>query len=588
MEMQGEHLHRHVLAREASRGLDAASGEHTPPERDPRAVAEAERDAARRTLAETEATLRSTIARLQAMDAELRGTRAMLSEARSQGALAQKACEEAQAIIAEGAAHARHVEAELAAQQARAGMMEQRLHAILASSSWRALAPLQRHADLYPALRRMLRRAGLLLPWVGRAAGVTTSRLCERHAATLPHDHLPPEEAKPPAARDAAGARARRLLMIDDLLPLDVNGAGLPRARAIVTSAVAEGWSVTHYPVRQPTVPWERLRRELPASVEVIDQRGGAGLASFLDERADHYDAILVSRPHNMALFRAALAGRPDLPGQARVIYDAEAIYALRDAAQALMEGRPLPAEEAERRVAEEIRHNAAGVEAVLCVTSGEEELFRRHLPGQPVHRLAHLPAARMTARGHAARRGFLFIGRLMEPEAPNWQGLAWFLRSCWPLVRQALPDAELAVVGLLHPDHAALAAPGVRLVGPVEDLQPFYEAARVFLAPVRIGAGVSIKVVEAAAAGLPVVCTRLIARQLGWQEAGALAAQDDPAELAAEAVALHEDASGWQAMRDRAGELVRRDFSAARFQAALAAALAGPAGPAHPLPGRG
>ncbi len=848
------------------------------------AEAEAEREAALRTLAEAEAALRAAVARLKAIDTELRGTRAALSEAQSQSTHAQRAYEKAKAIVAEGAAYARHVEAELAVQRARGDMVERRLLAMLASSSWQALAPLQRYAELYPAFRHMLRTASVLLPWVRRAAqpatapaaalpapvappltpsvappvpaaesdvapppdakaaltadlrasmdrflgtnerldfrageapdvsvlvvvhnqahltlhclqmlraqdgvaielvlvdnastdataqllerldgariirntenqgfllatnaaaaaargrtllllnndaflrpgalaaalatldvepraGAVGARLIlpsgvlqeagsivwadgsthgygrglppeagvamfrrdvdyvsgaflltprsvwqrlggfdegyapayyeetdycmrlreaglrviyepaaavdhyefgsetksgdgvaatkgnarlfrERHAATLRRDHLPPGKANLLAARDAAGGRdLRRLLVIDDLLPLEVNGAGLPRARAIVTSAVAEGWSVTHYPLQQPAVPWERLRHELHASVEVIDQRGVAGLASFLSERAGHYDAILVSRPHNMGLFRDALAGRPDLLGKARVIYDAEAIYALRDKAQAAMEGRPLPAEEAERRVAEEIRRNAAGVDAVLCVTHAEEELFRRHLPpGQAVHRLAHLPAARLTSRGHAARHGFLFVGRLMEPEAPNWQGLAWFLQSCWPLVRQALPGAELAVVGLLHPDHAALAAPGVRLVGPVEDLQPFYEAARVFVAPVQVGAGVSIKVIEAAAAGLPVVCTQLIARQLGWQEAGALAARDDPAALAAEAVALHGNAAAWQAMRERAQELLRRDFSAERFQDTLAAALGNPAelaAPAHRL----
>ena len=233
--------------------------------------------------------------------------------------------------------------------------------------------------------------------------------------------------------------------------------------------------------------------------------------------------------------------------------------------------------------VAEEIRRCTAGVHVVTCVTEAECAMFRHHLaPGLPLYRLAHAAGEAAAAPGFAPRRGFLFIGRLLEREAPNWRGLSWFLRECWPLVRQALPDAELTVVGQLHADHAALAKLGVRLLGPVEDLQPLYDAARVFLAPVQFAAGVPIKIVEATAAGLPTACTTLMARQLGWPEGEALAAADEPATLAAKAVALHEDAAAWQAMLGQAREWLRRDFNPQTFQDNLAAALEGRPAPAE------
>ena len=409
-------------------------------------------------------------------------------------------------------------------------------------------------------------------------------RFRERHATALQRDHQPPGQHNLLRARSAAGSRERKLLMIDDLLPLQVNGAGLPRARAMVTAAVDAGWAVTHYPLHQPEVEWARLRRELPATVEVITQHGLPELGQFLAERAGYYDAVLVSRPHNMAALLALVGSEPALLGRARLIYDAEAIYAAREVTQAALAGQPVAAAEAERQVADEIRRCTAGVHAITCVTEADHALFRRHLaPDQTVHRVAHAGEAPAAAPGYAQRRGFLFIGRLLEREAPNWRGLSWFLRECWPLVRQALPDAELTVVGQLHPEHAALAGPGVRLLGPVEALQPLYDAARVFLAPVQFAAGVPIKIVEATAAGLPTACTTLMARQLGWQGAEALAAADEPAALAAQAVALHENATAWQGMLGRAQALLRRDFSPAAFQASLTAALAGPA--AAPAP---
>lgn len=399
----------------------------------------------------------------------------------------------------------------------------------------------------------------------------------QRHAATLQQDQFPPGDNNLLRARDAVGNRGRKLLVIDDLLPLQVNGAGLPRARAMVAGAVAAGWSVTHYPLHQPEVDWARLRRELPATVEVVDRLGLPGLGGFLAARSGYYDTILVSRPHNMAQFWKAVGGRMDLLGEARVVYDAEAIYALREATQAALGGRPLTAADTDRVAAEEIRRCTAGAHAVTCVTTAEYQLFRRHLPPDvPVHRLAHAPEAAIATPGHGARRGFLFIGRLLEQDAPNWRGLAWFLRECWPLVRRALPDAKLTVVGQLHADHRELEAPGVRLLGPVENLRPLYDAARVFLAPIRFAAGVPIKIVDATAAGLPTACTMLMERQLCWDEAGALAASDDAATLAAKAVTVHEDAAAWLAMLCRAQALLARDFGPQQFQNSLVAALDG------------
>src|SRR5262249_51574130 len=140
-------------------------------------------------------------------------------------------------------------------------------------------------------------------------------------------------------------------------------------------------------------------------------------------------------------------------------------------------------------------------------------------------------------------RVGFLFVGRLLERESPNWLGIQWFVRECWPVIRAYRADAVLSVVGHLHHDHADLEAPGVSLLGPATDLRPHYDSARVFISPVRFGAGIPIKILEATAAGLPTAGTRLMARQLRWKEGVEMVAEDAAHALAAAAIALHDDA---------------------------------------------
>ena len=59
---------------------------------------------------------------------------------------------------------------------------------------------------------------------------------------------------------------------------------------------------------------------------------------------------------------------------------------------------------------------------------------------------------------------------------------------------------------------------PRITLRGMVEDIEPLYDAHRIFVAPTRYAAGMPYKVHEAASFGLPVVASELLRRQLGWQ----------------------------------------------------------------------
>ena len=165
-----------------------------------------------------------------------------------------------------------------------------------------------------------------------------------------------------------------------------------------------------------------------------------------------------------------------------------------------------------------------------------------------------------------ADRSGFLFIGRLLEQEAPNWQGLAWFVRECWPLIRASLPNATLSVVGHLHSEHAELEGPGILLLGPVADLEPLYASARVFVAPIRFAAGLPIKILEATAASLPTAGTRLMARQLTWTPGVEIVAEDNAGALATAAAELHEDATMWEAMRRASQNWLHYEHSTAVF----------------------
>jgi glycosyltransferase involved in cell wall biosynthesis len=93
----------------------------------------------------------------------------------------------------------------------------------------------------------------------------------------------------------------------------------------------------------------------------------------------------------------------------------------------------------------------------------------------------------------------------------PNTDGLLFFLREAWPLLRQRRPSARLRIVGPKPPPIIAnWNDPSVQVVGYVDDVRAEIARAAVIVAPLRIGGGTRLKVVEAMALGKAIVSTTL------------------------------------------------------------------------------
>jgi glycosyltransferase involved in cell wall biosynthesis len=106
-----------------------------------------------------------------------------------------------------------------------------------------------------------------------------------------------------------------------------------------------------------------------------------------------------------------------------------------------------------------------------------------------------------------AERAGLLFVGGF--DHAPNVDAVHWFIDAIFPQVRAKQPSAVLHIVGANPP---VAASEGIVLEGAVSDarLRDLYRTCRVVVAPLRFGAGIKGKVIEAMAHGLPTVTTHM------------------------------------------------------------------------------
>ena len=137
-----------------------------------------------------------------------------------------------------------------------------------------------------------------------------------------------------------------------------------------------------------------------------------------------------------------------------------------------------------------------------------------------------------------------------------NVDAVTWFAREVFPLVEREVPEASFWIVGRQpQRDVQALARPPrVVVTGEVPDVNDWLLRAEVGVAPLRIGAGMQNKLVQAMAAGLPVVATPVANEGILAEDGAHLLLRDDPRAFADAVVALLRD----RAERERLGRAAR------------------------------
>ncbi|QGW64056.1 glycosyltransferase [Lysobacter soli] len=175
---------------------------------------------------------------------------------------------------------------------------------------------------------------------------------------------------------------------------------------------------------------------------------------------------------------------------------------------------------------------------------------------------------------GPDGRAGIVFVAGFAH--SPNVDAAQWLVTEIMPLVWKELPDVSLALIGSNPTKEVlALAQGRVEVTGYVSDaeLSRRYASARVAVVPLRYGAGIKSKVVEALQQGLPLVTTTVGAQGLPGVERVS-AVSDDAEQIAREIVALYRDDVTWQRSALDAVAYAEQHFSKQAMATALAAAI--------------
>jgi glycosyltransferase involved in cell wall biosynthesis len=256
---------------------------------------------------------------------------------------------------------------------------------------------------------------------------------------------------------------------------------------------------------RPQTPPGRRVLASLPTVIRAFPKELSRLVAA--EHRQTPWDLVIIEHCY-------AFVDLPPLPG-ARIILDEHNIESTYWRRQLI--GRPLelPANLHQYVIWRRFEVNAwRKVDAVAVVAEEDAAMVRKIRPDSGVvfPNGVNLDGRRYIAPSERRGSRVLFVGSMGYE--PNIQAAILLARQILPELRQLVPDATLTIAGRdPSPTVRDLANSFVRVTGPLPDLRETFDAHAAFAMPVELGAGSSLKALEALACGIPLVASPFAVR---------------------------------------------------------------------------
>jgi O-antigen biosynthesis protein len=365
----------------------------------------------------------------------------------------------------------------------------------------------------------------------------------------------------------------QHIFIIGKVWPEPGSSAAGIRMIQLIRLFIEEGWKVTFASAAAES--------EFAADLESMGVKTAA-----IKVNSSAFDSLIKKSDPDVVLFDRFMTEEQfgwrvaeQCPEALRVL-DTEDLHCLRRARQRAWNGGfkfdlPLLFEEesSKREIASIYRCDLS-----LMISETEINILNNlfHVPANLIHYLPYLydPLSIEQIQrlpGFEDRSGFISIGNFLHE--PNWNAVLWLKEEIWPKIRQLIPDAELQIYGA-YPSNKVfeLHKPqdGFLIKGRAGNAYDVLKKARVLLAPLRFGAGLKGKLVEAMRCGLPSITTVIGTEGIASPKHWPGQVEDDAELLARSAVRLYSDQTFWVDNRDCGFRIINERFNANNFSTNL------------------
>jgi GT2 family glycosyltransferase/glycosyltransferase involved in cell wall biosynthesis len=378
---------------------------------------------------------------------------------------------------------------------------------------------------------------------------------------------LPQQAANGKVLHGRDRREGRRVLVINDQIPAPYLGSGFPRDHKMLEYLSELGYVVTFIPTASRAA-WQPTTQELQQMGIELFYGDSFDIDGLLQSRAGFYDLVLISRPHNGQRFLKLV--RRLFP-KARIIYDAEALFSKREILKAEIEGRKLGEVETKRLIKQET-DVISEADLIISVSEAEREAILEQKPESKVEVWGHTHELQIPATSFSQRRDLLFVGGFTHGHPPNTDAVLHFTNSLFPTIRQALPGVRFIIVGS-EPSEViqGLDSQDVEVTGFVEDLREYYEKCRIFVVPLRFGAGINYKLTEAMSYGIPSVVSPLAASGLNIKDGREALIGNSDSDFVEKVIRLYRDEPLWLSIQEAEKKYIERHCSPSAMKKGLA-----------------
>ena len=372
----------------------------------------------------------------------------------------------------------------------------------------------------------------------------------------------------PKAARRLQGKPT--ILVIDSYVPLYDRESGCVRLLNILKLLLNLGYSVIFFPDNgYPEQPYTSVLQQL--GIEVIY---GTPQRYNLEEKLIKYlpliDGVWLCRPELCDKYMDLIRLKTKVP----IIYDTIDLHFLRLKRQKDYLDPSYQNTSWSWETYQKLELNYANqAEATVVVTEDEKQVLSSlGVKNVWVIPNIHEEISLSEKVAFDQRAGLVFIGSYNHP--PNIDAVKWLCLEIMPLVWASRPDITVNLLGSnLKDEVKELASDKVVVTGYVPEVEPYFQKSRVFVAPLRFGAGMKGKIGQSLSLGLPTITTKIGAEGMGLIDHQDVLIADTDEEFAQAVIELYDNRELWQKLADNSLETIKR-YQPATVQTNLQALL--------------
>lgn len=363
-------------------------------------------------------------------------------------------------------------------------------------------------------------------------------------------------------ARDKSGDKLA--LVIDHYCPEPDKDSGSVRMFRLLNVLKNMGYKVTFWPDNYNT---SRDYIELLEvnGIEVVNTNI-VNFISFSESFAENYDLVIVSR---YSVAPSYINYLRDYYINSKIIYDTVDLAFYRYDRQFKLSNNSEISQ-----LSNDIRLIELGTmqrtDATLVVSNKEKELLNSINPEIKVGVVSNIHELKLDkAKSFNERQDLLFIGGFNHD--PNVDAIIWFCNSIMPIINKKLPNLRITIIGSNPTSEILkLSNRNIKVVGYVKDVSEYFNRARVFVAPLRYGAGVKGKIGQAIEFGLPIVSTSIGVEGMFLKDNNSCMVADNETEFANKVIKLYQNEKLWLVLRDNSRKVLLKHFSAKNAEDSL------------------